>query len=158
MFIFSLDLPVTTCSPPSSHIEHFNKESPLEFFVMVSPASSLQSLPEVNANGNESNKLPVRPAPKLFGSNDGASSGAGTPIGFQRHPHNKILDGVAGANTRLPSPQPTHLAIPGSPHRVLSEEDPGYIAAKFEGKEHQMEQGEFGSRIHSRYLDLDPFC
>lgn len=107
---------------------------------MASPASSLQSLPEVNANGNESNKLPVRPAPKLFGSNDGASSGAGTPIGFQRHPHNKILDGVAGANTRLPSPQPTHLAIPGSPHRVLSEEDPGYIAAKFEGKEHQMEQ------------------
>ncbi|KAL4987515.1 Glutamate/Leucine/Phenylalanine/Valine dehydrogenase-domain-containing protein [Aspergillus falconensis] len=107
---------------------------------MVSPASSLQSLPDVHVNGNETNKLPVRPAPKLYGSNDGASSGTGTPIGFQRQPHNKILDSVAGSSVRLPSPQPTHLAIPGSPHRVLSEEDPGYIAAKFEGKEHQMEE------------------
>jgi glutamate dehydrogenase len=46
---------------------------------------------------------------------------------------------------RQPSPQPTHLGIPGtpgSPHRVLSEEDPGYIAATFEGKQKQMEQGE----------------
>jgi glutamate dehydrogenase len=116
---------------------------------MVSPASSLQSLPDVHVNGNEPNKLPVRSAPKLYGSNDGASSGTGTPIGFQRQPHNKILDSVAGSNVRMPSPQPTHLAIPGSPHRVLSEEDPGYIAAKFEGKEHQMEEGELfalGSR------------
>lgn len=116
---------------------------------MVSPASSLQSLPDVHVNGNEPNKLPVRPAPKLYGSNDGASSGTGTPIGFQRQPHNKILDSVAGSNVRMPSPQPTHLAIPGSPHRILSEEDPGYIAAKFEGKEHQMEEGEdfaLGSR------------
>ncbi|KAL3496984.1 Glutamate/Leucine/Phenylalanine/Valine dehydrogenase-domain-containing protein [Aspergillus germanicus] len=107
---------------------------------MVSPAPSDPSLPDVQINGNGSNQLPVRPAPKLFGSNDGASSGAGTPIGFQRQPHNKILDNVAGSSVRLPSPQPTHLAIPGSPHRILSEEDPGYIAAKFEGKEHQMEQ------------------
>ncbi|KAL5337854.1 Glutamate/Leucine/Phenylalanine/Valine dehydrogenase-domain-containing protein [Aspergillus crustosus] len=107
---------------------------------MVSPASSLQSLPDVHINGNEGNKLPMRPAPKPFSSNDSVSSGAGTPIGFQRQPHNKFLDSVAGSNVRLPSPQPTHLAIPGSPHRILSEEDPGYIAAKFEGKEHQMEQ------------------
>ncbi|KAL2841205.1 Glutamate/Leucine/Phenylalanine/Valine dehydrogenase-domain-containing protein [Aspergillus pseudodeflectus] len=107
---------------------------------MVSPAQSDPPLPDVHINGNSSNQLPVRPAPKLFGSNDGASSGAGTPIGFQRQPHNKILDNVAGSSVRLPSPQPTHLAIPGSPHRILSEEDPGYIAAKFEGKEHQMEQ------------------
>ncbi|KAL3457720.1 Glutamate/Leucine/Phenylalanine/Valine dehydrogenase-domain-containing protein [Aspergillus heterothallicus] len=106
---------------------------------MVSPAASDQSLPDLHINGNGSTQLPVRPAPKLFGSNDGASSGAGTPIGFQRQPHNKILENVAGSSARLPSPQPTHLAIPGSPHRVL-EEDPGYIAAKFEGKEHQMEQ------------------
>jgi glutamate dehydrogenase len=112
---------------------------------MVSPAPSDPSLPDVRINGNGSTQLPVRPAPKLFGSNDGASSGAGTPIGFQRQPHNKILDNVAGSSVRLPSPQPTHLAIPGSPHRILSEEDPGYIAAKFEGKEHQMEQGELFS-------------
>ncbi|KAL2866374.1 glutamate dehydrogenase (NAD(+)) [Aspergillus lucknowensis] len=108
---------------------------------MVSPASSVQSLADGHINGDGGKQqLPIRPAPKLFGSSDGASSGAGTPIGFQRLPHNKILDNVAGSSVRLPSPQPTHLAIPGSPHRVLSEEDPGYIAAKFEGKEHQMEQ------------------
>jgi glutamate dehydrogenase len=35
------------------------------------------------------------------------------------------------------------LGIPGTPHRVLSEEDPGYIAAKFEGKQKQMEQGQW---------------
>jgi glutamate dehydrogenase len=35
------------------------------------------------------------------------------------------------------------LGIPGTPqHRVLSEEDPGYIAATFEGKQKQMEQGQ----------------
>lgn len=71
-------------------------------------------------------------------------SGMGTPIGFQR-PHNKILDNAAGAGMRQPSPQPTHLAVPGGnqQHRVLSEEDPGYVAAKFEGKQKQMEQGVF---------------
>lgn len=43
---------------------------------------------------------------------------------------------------RQPSPQPTHLGIPGANHhRVLSEGDPGYVAAKFEGKQKQMEQG-----------------
>ena len=83
--------------------------------------------------------LPSQPLPKLFSSHDG-SSGPGTPIGFQR-PHNKHLDHVVGAALRQPSPQPIHLAVPGTPHRVLSEEDPGYIAAKFEGKQKQMEQG-----------------
>lgn len=88
--------------------------------------------------------LPTRPAPKLFASQDG-SSGTGTPIGFQRYPHNKHLDHAVGAALRQPSPQPTHLGIPGTPgtpHRILSEEDPGYIAATFEGKQKQMEQGE----------------
>ena len=74
-------------------------------------------------------------------SNDSHSSGPGTPIGFQRYPHNKILDNAAGSAMRQPSPQPTHLGIPGNQHRVLSEEDPGYVAAKFEGKQKQMEQG-----------------
>ncbi|KAL4896285.1 NAD-specific glutamate dehydrogenase [Aspergillus ambiguus] len=105
---------------------------------MVSPASS-SPRPDGQVNGN--NVLPVRPGPKLFGSNEGASSGTGTPIGFQRHPHNKHFDNVTGPNVRQPSPQPTHLGIPGGgQHRILSEEDPGYVAAKFEGKEKQMEQ------------------
>ncbi|KAA8649996.1 hypothetical protein EYZ11_011301 [Aspergillus tanneri] len=106
---------------------------------MVSPAPS--STPHLEGQVNGANALPVRSGPKLYGSNDGSYSGAGTPIGFQRHPHNKTLDNVAGSSLRQPSPQPTHLGIPGgSPHRILSEEDPGYVAAKFEGKEKQMEQ------------------
>jgi glutamate dehydrogenase len=104
---------------------------------MSSPLPTSQS-ESINGDGVS---LPNRPQPKLFASQDG-SSGAGTPIGFQRFPpHNKHLDHVVGSATRQPSPQPTHLGIPGTPHRVLSEEDPGYIAAKFEGKQKQMEQG-----------------
>ncbi|KAL1976389.1 hypothetical protein VTN31DRAFT_2671 [Thermomyces dupontii] len=67
------------------------------------------------------------------------ASGTGTPIGFQRYPQNKHLDHVVRTPGRQPSPQPTHLGIPGQ-HRVLSDDDPGYISAKFEGKEKQMEQ------------------
>ncbi|KAH8704732.1 putative NAD dependent glutamate dehydrogenase [Talaromyces proteolyticus] len=68
-----------------------------------------------------------------------SSSGTGTPIGFQRFPHNKHLDNVARSPGRHPSPQPTHLGLPGH-HKVLSEEGTGYIAAKFEGKQKQMEE------------------
>ncbi|CAG8921495.1 unnamed protein product [Penicillium salamii] len=102
--------------------------------------SSPVSTPPLESNGNGVS-LPNRPQPKLFASQDG-SSGSGTPIGFQRYPpHNKHLDHAVGNALRQPSPQPTHLGIPGTPqHRVLSEEDPGYIAATFEGKQKQMEQ------------------
>ncbi|KAJ5779169.1 Glutamate/phenylalanine/leucine/valine dehydrogenase C-terminal [Penicillium paradoxum] len=102
---------------------------------MSSPVSTLQ--PETPTGNGVS--LPTHPQPKLSTSQDG-SSGAGTPIGFQRYPHNKHLDHAVGQALRQPSPQPTHLGIPGTPHRVLSEEDPGYIAATFEGKQKQMEQ------------------
>ena len=68
------------------------------------------------------------------------SSGTGTPIGFQRFPHNKHLDHVIRTPGRQPSPQPVHLGLPGH-HRVLSEEGSGYISAKFEGKQEQMEKG-----------------
>ena len=95
---------------------------------------------------DDDHTLPIRQGPKLYASNDASRSGTGTPMGFQRYPQNKHLEGALGdgaARPRYPSPQPTHLGIPGtSPHRVLSEEDPGYIAAKFEGKQVQMEQGE----------------
>lgn len=57
--------------------------------------------------------------------------------------HNKLLDHVIRTPGRLPSPQPTHLAVPGgaSQHKVLHEEGSGYVAPKFEGKELQMDQG-----------------
>ncbi|KAJ9384591.1 hypothetical protein DTO063F5_4661 [Paecilomyces variotii] len=80
--------------------------------------------------------------PKLFSNGENGASGTGTPIGFQRYPQNKVLENAAlRSQQRQPSPQPTHLGIPGGgPYRILSEEDPGYIAAKFEGKQKQMEQ------------------
>jgi glutamate dehydrogenase len=86
--------------------------------------------------------LPTLSVPKLFADGNGTASGSGTPIGFQRYPHNKHLDHVVRSPARQPSPQPTHLGFPGGQHRVLSEEDPGYVAAKFEGKHKQMEEGE----------------
>ncbi|KAK0642493.1 NAD-specific glutamate dehydrogenase [Lasiodiplodia hormozganensis] len=53
---------------------------------------------------------------------------------------NKLLDSLVRTPGRQPSPQPTHLSVPGSTHhRVLQEEGPGYVAPKFEGKEQQME-------------------
>lgn len=53
--------------------------------------------------------------------------------------HNKLLEQVVRTPGRMPSPQPTHLGIPGTPHRVLQEDGTGYVAPKFEGKEQQME-------------------
>ncbi|KAJ5627562.1 Glutamate dehydrogenase NAD-dependent [Penicillium herquei] len=100
-------------------------------------SSPIPTTPQSEASNGTS--LPSRPLPKLFASQDG-SSGTGTPLGFQRYPHNKHLDHVVGSALRQPSPQPVHLGVPGTPHRVLSEEDPGYIAATFEGKQKQMEQ------------------
>lgn len=60
--------------------------------------------------------------------------------------HNKILENVIRTPGRQPSPQPTHLGVPGSSqHRVLPEQGSGYIAPKFEGKEQQMDQGKNAS-------------
>jgi hypothetical protein len=55
-------------------------------------------------------------------------------------PTNKLVDQVRASPIRGPSPQPTHLSVPGtSTPRMLQEEGPGYVAPKFEGKEQQME-------------------
>jgi hypothetical protein len=59
------------------------------------------------------------PDKKLFGDGNGTGSGS--------------------------SPQLTHLGIPGTHHRVLSKEDPGYVAATFEGKLKQMKEGKLPS-------------
>lgn len=109
---------------------------------MASPAPTSTPHPDGQVNSEDDHALPVRQGPKLYASNGNSNSGTGTPMGFQRYPQNKHLDAaLADSSLRHPSPQPTHLGIPGTPHRVLSEEDPGYIAAKFEGKQKQMEQG-----------------
>ena len=56
--------------------------------------------------------------------------------------HNKLVDHIRSPS-RQPSPQPTHLSVPGQAgtHTLVKEEGPGYVAPKFEGKEQQMEQG-----------------
>lgn len=56
--------------------------------------------------------------------------------------HHKLLEQVIRTPGRQPSPQPTHLSVPGSTHhRLPHEEDSGYVAPKFEGKEQQMNEG-----------------
>ena len=56
--------------------------------------------------------------------------------------HNKLLDHVVRTPGRQPSPQPTHLSVPGSTqHKLLHEEGSGYVAPRFDGKELQMDQG-----------------
>ncbi|KAI9694332.1 MAG: NAD-dependent glutamate dehydrogenase [Bogoriella megaspora] len=55
--------------------------------------------------------------------------------------HNKIFDNVVRTPGRVPSPQPTHLSVPGGSHQFMVEKnEPGYVAPKFEGKEEQMEE------------------
>ena len=52
---------------------------------------------------------------------------------------NKLLDQVIRTPDRMPSPQPTHLAVPGAMvQRTLNDEGSGYVAQTFEGKEQQM--------------------
>lgn len=56
--------------------------------------------------------------------------------------HNRILENVIRTPGRQPSPQPTHLSVPGpSQHRVLPEQGSGYVAPTFDGKDQQMDQG-----------------
>lgn len=66
--------------------------------------------------------------------------------------HNKLLEQVVRTPGRQPSPQPTHLGVPGpSHHRVLHEEGSGYVAPKFEGKEQQMDEGMSITPIYIKY-------
>ncbi|KAK3674450.1 NAD-dependent glutamate dehydrogenase [Recurvomyces mirabilis] len=51
---------------------------------------------------------------------------------------NKLLERVVRTPDRQPSPQPTHLGVPGQTH-VLQETGSGYVAPKFEGKSKQMD-------------------
>lgn len=69
--------------------------------------------------------------------------------------HNKILEHVVRTPGRQPSPQPTHLSVPGNgQHRILHEEGPGYVAPKFEGKELQMDQGKLRAVFRRASISL----
>ena len=56
--------------------------------------------------------------------------------------HNKLHDHFARTADSTPSPQPSHLSVPGAAgtDRYLPKEGSGYVAPKFEGKEQQMEE------------------
>ena len=62
--------------------------------------------------------------------------------------HKKYLEHVVRTPDRRPSPQPTHLSVPGQAppaqtiagERYLHANGPDYVAPKFEGKEQQLEQ------------------
>ena len=72
-----------------------------------------------------------------------ASEPNGEPTTGLQRPQNKLVDQVIRTPGRQPSPQPTHLGVPGvtAPPKFLQETGSGYEAPKFEGKEKQMEEG-----------------
>jgi glutamate dehydrogenase len=69
------------------------------------------------------------------------------PVQFEdRLAPNKLIDQIIRTPGRVPSPQPTHLAVGsnngnGNGHRVLRSATVGYVAPKFEGKKEQMDEG-----------------
>ena len=68
------------------------------------------------------------------GTSDGAAMNGSAP-------QNKILEKVVRTPGRQPSPQPTHLSVPGSiKAHVLHEPGSGYVAPQFEGKAQQLEE------------------
>jgi hypothetical protein len=69
-------------------------------------------------------------------------------VSMEGKPHNKVVDQVIRTPGREPSPQPTHVSVPGhngphgqNGHRVLRSATVGYIAPPFEGKMAQMAEG-----------------
>jgi glutamate dehydrogenase len=86
------------------------------------------------SNGTTNDHVNGNTADSVNGTSHAPTNGTAPPL-------NKFLDKVARPPGRQPSPQPTHLSVPGAlPHRVLHEKGSGYVAPRFEGKEQQMEQ------------------
>lgn len=110
------------------------KAIPLASYYKLHRVPSLTAMMEPNRNGTHEIELPrSEPVPPIPEPQEKVP---------QNGIHNKILEQVVRTPGRQPSPQPTHLSVPGgSQHRVLHEEGSGYVAPKFEGKELQMDQG-----------------
>ena len=108
------------------------KAIPLATYYKLHRVPSLSSMAEADSDDMDVVQLPRRES-----TSDPPPERA-PPNGL----HNKILEQVVRTPGRQPSPQPTHLSVPGSSQpRVLHEEGSGYVAPKFEGKDLQMEQG-----------------
>ena len=94
----------------------------------VIPVAAMEDQPEEQAKGNTPIELPRKES----------ISAVEPPNGVV----NKALENVIRTPGRQPSPQPTHLSVPGpAHHRILQEQGTGYVAPVFEGKEKQMEEG-----------------
>lgn len=78
------------------------------------------------------------------------------PVQFNDTPSlpNKLIEQIIRTPGRIPSPQPAHLGINngvngnGNGHKVLRSATVGYIAPKFDGKNAQMDEGDFLSPMH----------
>jgi hypothetical protein len=122
--------------------------------------SSQFSAAEISATSNGDDVSKYNPvAPSATSSGDGSSQHSNMAASFTSSGdglppfplHNKLLEQVVRPPGRQPSPQPTHLGVPGASHsnnsRILHETGPGYVAPKFEGKEQQMEDGMHALRL-----------
>jgi len=108
------------------------KAIPLASYYKLHRVPSLSSMTETDSDDMDTVQLPRRESTAEPPQERAPHNGV----------HNKILEQVVRTPGRQPSPQPTHLSVPGSSQpRVLREEGSGYVAPKFEGKDLQMEQG-----------------
>ncbi|KAL6714669.1 NAD-dependent glutamate dehydrogenase [Lecanora helva] len=107
------------------------KATPLASYYKLHRVPSLPSTPSSDSFTMESVQLPRRESTTEPPPESTTQNGL----------HNKILEHVVRTPGRQPSPQPTHLSVPGSSQsNILHEEGSGYVAPKFEGKDQQMEQ------------------
>lgn len=131
------------------------KAIPLASYYKLHRVPSLSAMPEPDSDDMDSCVLPgsepnVEPKEQAFENGvrntvklPRRESTAEPPERVLESPlHNNILEHIVRTPGRQPSPQPTHLSVPGSSqHKLLHEEGSGYVAPKFEGKELQMDQG-----------------
>ena len=138
--------PISNNGPPravhfngAENLPHSNGDSvpslkaiPLSSYYKLQREPSLHKMSEPDAGPEDAPavKLPRR-----------ESTTEAPPIAPANGIHNKILEQVVRTPGRQPSPQPTHLSVPGPPSRILHEHGSGYVAPRFEGKESQMDQG-----------------
>lgn len=131
------------------------KAIPLASYYKLHRVPSLSTMTEPDSDDMEAVQLPPSESiaePMVQMSENGVHNAVNLPRREstaeppERLPENgvdnKVLEQVVRTPGRQPSPQPTHLSVPGSSqHKVLHEEGSGYVAPKFEGKELQMDQG-----------------
>ena len=94
----------------------------------IPPVSAMETQQESDTNGAVPIQLPLKGSISAMEPANGVV--------------NKTLENVIRTPGRQPSPQPTHLSVPGPAHHMIPhEEGTGYVAPIFEGKERQMEEG-----------------